>query len=78
MAPPLRIGIWALVHGNRAALEDPEEPYDASWDRNRKLILEAEAPIGAYALLEAAAEAGNVQGDDVHVAFGHDHRLVLA
>jgi alkanesulfonate monooxygenase len=43
MAPPLRIGIWALVHGNRAAMEDPEEPYDASWDRNRRLILEAEA-----------------------------------
>lgn len=43
MAFPLRIGIWALVHGNRAAMEDPEEPYDASWDRNRKLILEAEA-----------------------------------
>ncbi|HEY4250417.1 MAG TPA: LLM class flavin-dependent oxidoreductase [Roseomonas sp.] len=43
MAHPLRIGIWALVHGNRAAMEDPEEPYDASWDRNRKLVLEADA-----------------------------------
>ena len=42
MQHPLRFGIWALVHGNRAALHDPEEPYDASWDRNRKLILEAE------------------------------------
>lgn len=40
---PCAVGIWALVHGNRAAMEDPEEPYDASWDRNRKLILEAEA-----------------------------------
>ncbi len=40
---PLRIGIWALVHGNRAAMNDPEEPYDASWDRNRRLVLEAEA-----------------------------------
>ncbi len=39
----LRLGIWALVHGNRAALQDPDEPYDASWDRNRRLILEAEA-----------------------------------
>jgi alkanesulfonate monooxygenase len=39
---PLRIGIWALVHGNRAAMNDPEEPYDASWDRNRRLVLEAE------------------------------------
>ena len=43
MTPPLRIGIWALVHGNRAALQDPLEPYDASWRRNRALVLEAEA-----------------------------------
>ncbi|MCR0983873.1 LLM class flavin-dependent oxidoreductase [Roseomonas populi] len=42
MDHPLRIGIWALVHGNRAALRDPLEPYDASWDRNRRLVLEAE------------------------------------
>jgi hypothetical protein len=32
---PLRFGIWALVHGSRAALQDPDEPYDASWERNR-------------------------------------------
>jgi alkanesulfonate monooxygenase len=37
-----RFGIWALVHGSRAAFHDPEEPFDASWDRNRALILEAE------------------------------------
>lgn len=37
-----RFGIWALVHGSRAALQDPDEPYDASWTRNRDLILEAE------------------------------------
>ncbi|MCR0984880.1 LLM class flavin-dependent oxidoreductase [Roseomonas populi] len=43
MTHPLRIGIWALVHGNRAALNDPEEPYDASWRRNRGLVLEAES-----------------------------------
>jgi alkanesulfonate monooxygenase len=43
MTHPLRLGVWALVHGNRAALNDPEEPYDASWDRNRRLVLEAEA-----------------------------------
>lgn len=40
---PPRFGIWALVHGSRAALQDPDEPYDASWDRNRRLVLEAEA-----------------------------------
>lgn len=40
---PPRFGIWALVHGNRAALSDPEEPFDASWSRNRALVMEAEA-----------------------------------
>jgi alkanesulfonate monooxygenase len=39
----LRFGIWALVHGPRAAHQDPEEPYDASWERNRDLVLAAEA-----------------------------------
>ena len=41
-AHPIRFGVWALVHGSRAALQDPDEPYDASWERNRKLVLEAE------------------------------------
>lgn len=40
---PIRFGIWALVHGSRAAHQDPEEPYDASWERNRDLVIEAEA-----------------------------------
>jgi len=35
-------GIWALVHGSRAALQDPAEPQDASWARNKALVLEAE------------------------------------
>jgi alkanesulfonate monooxygenase len=39
---PLRFGVWALVHGSRAAYGDPSEPYDASWERNRALVLEAE------------------------------------
>ena len=38
----IRFGIWALVHGSRGAMQDPDEPYDASWERNRALILEAE------------------------------------
>jgi alkanesulfonate monooxygenase len=43
MSTPLpRFGIWALVHGSRAALQDPAEPYDASWNRNKALVLEAE------------------------------------
>ncbi|SKD01977.1 Flavin-dependent oxidoreductase, luciferase family (includes alkanesulfonate monooxygenase SsuD and methylene tetrahydromethanopterin reductase) [Burkholderia sp. YR290] len=37
-----RFGVWALVHGSRAALQDPNEPYDASWARNKALVLEAE------------------------------------
>lgn len=30
------------MHGSRAALQDLDEPYDASWERNRDLVLEAE------------------------------------
>src|SRR5579871_6114099 len=37
-----RFGIWALVHGSRGAYQDPDEPYDASWERNRDLVLAAE------------------------------------
>ena len=39
----LRFGVWAPVHGPRAAHHDPAEPYDASWERNRTVVLEAEA-----------------------------------
>ena len=38
-----RFGIWAAVHGSRASHHDPNEPDDASWERNRALVLEAEA-----------------------------------
>jgi len=38
-----RFGIWALVHGSRGALHDPDEPFDASWARNKNLVLQAEA-----------------------------------
>jgi alkanesulfonate monooxygenase len=48
----MRFGVWAAVHGNRGALQDPEEPYDASWERNKALVLEAEA-IGYDATLVA-------------------------
>jgi alkanesulfonate monooxygenase len=44
MIPPIaRFGIWALVHGSRGALQDPDEPYDASWARNLALVQQAEA-----------------------------------
>ena len=39
---PPRFGIWALVHGSRGAYQDPDEPYNASWERNRDLVLAAE------------------------------------
>jgi alkanesulfonate monooxygenase len=39
---PPRFGIWAAVHGPRAAHQDLEEPYNASWERNRDLVLAAE------------------------------------
>ncbi len=38
-----RFGVWAAVHGSRGALQDPDEPFDASWTRNKHLVLEAEA-----------------------------------
>jgi alkanesulfonate monooxygenase len=52
MTHPLRFGIWAAVHGSRAAHHDPDEADDASWDRNRALVLEAEA-LGFDAVLVA-------------------------
>ncbi|MFG1343340.1 LLM class flavin-dependent oxidoreductase [Xanthobacter autotrophicus DSM 431] len=50
--PPLRIGVWAPVHGPRAAWQDPAEPFDASWPHNRDTVLEAEA-LGYDATLVA-------------------------
>lgn len=52
MTSPLRIGVWAPVHGPRAAWQDPAEPLDASWPHNRDTVLEAEA-LGYDATLVA-------------------------
>ncbi|CAO3428429.1 LLM class flavin-dependent oxidoreductase [Azospirillum endophyticum] len=41
--PAIRFGVWAPVHGPRAALQDPAEPFNASWEHNRDVVLEAEA-----------------------------------
>jgi alkanesulfonate monooxygenase len=38
----IRFGVWAPVHGPRAALRDPREPFDASWEHNKAVVLEAE------------------------------------
>ncbi len=48
----IRFGVWAPVHGPRAAAQDPLEPYDASWAHNRATVLEAEA-LGYEATLVA-------------------------
>lgn len=42
MSNAIRFGVWAPVHGPRAALRDPDEPFDASWEHNRTVVLEAE------------------------------------
>jgi alkanesulfonate monooxygenase len=41
-APP-RFGIWALVSGATGSLFHPDDPPDASWHRNKALVLAAEA-----------------------------------
>ncbi|SNB61996.1 alkanesulfonate monooxygenase [Arboricoccus pini] len=38
-----RFGIWALVSGATGSLFHPDDPPDATWERNRRLVLEAEA-----------------------------------
>jgi alkanesulfonate monooxygenase len=42
MTPP-RFGIWALVSGAAGSLFHPDDPPDASWQRNKSLVLRAEA-----------------------------------
>lgn len=42
MSAQLRFGVWALVYGNWASFHHPEDPVDASWERNRRQILQAE------------------------------------
>lgn len=42
MSNGIRFGVWAPVHGPRAALRDPDEPFDASWEHNKTVVLEAE------------------------------------
>lgn len=50
--PGIRFGVWAPVHGPRAALRDPQEPFDASWEHNRVVVLEAEQ-LGFHSTLIA-------------------------
>ena len=50
--PGPRFGIWAVVYGTSASLQHPDDPIDASWLRNRDLVLEAEA-LGIDSVLVA-------------------------
>jgi alkanesulfonate monooxygenase len=61
MLPP-RFGIWALVSGATGSLFHPDDPPDASWDRNRRLILQAEA-LGFESTL-VAQHLFHVRDDD--------------
>ncbi|MFD8495969.1 LLM class flavin-dependent oxidoreductase [Amycolatopsis sp. NPDC059657] len=37
-----KFGVWALVYGSWGPFDHPEDPVDASWERNRDLIVEAD------------------------------------
>lgn len=50
--PGPRFGIWAVVYGTSASLQHPDDPLDASWLRNRDLVLEAET-LGIDSVLVA-------------------------
>lgn len=51
----LRFGVWANVYGSWASLQHPEDPLDASWERNKRQILLAEE-LGFDATLLAQHE----------------------
>lgn len=57
-----RFGVWALVQGSWAALRHPDDPVDASWARNKALIVEAER-LGFDSTL-VAQHTLNPNGDD--------------
>lgn len=57
-----RFGVWALVQGSWAALRHPQDPVDASWERNKALILQAER-LGFDSTL-VAQHTLNPNGDD--------------
>lgn len=40
---PPRFGIWTQVYGASGSFFHPDDPPDASWERNRRLVQEAEA-----------------------------------
>src|ERR1700684_2413685 len=39
----LRFGIWTQVYGASGSFFHPQDPPDASWERNKRLVLQAES-----------------------------------
>ncbi|GAA1962771.1 LLM class flavin-dependent oxidoreductase [Amycolatopsis minnesotensis] len=37
-----RFGVWTVVYGSWGPFDHPEDPVDASWARNRELVVEAD------------------------------------
>jgi alkanesulfonate monooxygenase len=60
--PPPRFGIWTQVYGAFGSFFHPEDAPDASWERNRRLVLEAEA-LGYESTL-VAQHIFNPRGDE--------------
>jgi alkanesulfonate monooxygenase len=58
----VRFGVWALTEGTWHSRRHPEDPFDASWERNKQQILEAEA-LGFDATL-LAQHTINPYGDN--------------
>jgi len=57
-----RFGVWAQTEGTWHSLRHPEDPFDASWERNRAQVLEAEQLGFATTLL--AQHTINPYGDE--------------
>ncbi len=60
--PPPRFGIWTQVYGASGSFFHPQDPPDASWERNKRLVLEAEA-LGFESTL-IAQHLFNPRGDE--------------
>jgi len=43
MTGDIRFGVWALTEGTWHSRRHPDDPFDASWERNKRQVMEAEA-----------------------------------
>lgn len=60
-AHELRFGVWAQTEGTWHSLRHPDDPFDPSWERNKKQVVEAEE-LGYQATL-LAQHTVNPYGD---------------